>query len=78
MGWMEGIGFRIGTGRVASPHHVKEPAGYEGERVTPVGSMMKITIPRNDRKVFATEKEAMKASRKLLKEAYEQWRKEQP
>lgn len=63
MGWVPATAYRIGAGAVNDPIAVDEPAGYEGERVTPSGQIKSkagpFTIERRGRTVYATRIEAV-------------------
>jgi hypothetical protein len=63
MGWIPATAYRIGHGAVSSPIKVDEPAGFTGERVTPSDQTPSkafplFTVPRNNRTVYATKREA--------------------
>lgn len=66
MGWIASRAYRIGHGPVNSPSRVEEPAGFDGERVTPAGQIVTkawpaFTIPRDGRTVYATKREAARS-----------------
>lgn len=65
-GWILSKGYRMGVGEIVRPLRVEEPAGYEGERLTPAGQVYKkpehkFTISRDGRTVYKTKREAAEA-----------------
>ena len=56
MGWIKSKSYRLGEGEVFAPQEVEEPAGYQGELITPAGQghrKDKLRIYRKGREVLA-------------------------
>ena len=70
-GFMVSPCFRIGVGSGVGVQQVREPAGYEGERVTPWpqpqhdASGDYFTIPRSGHVIVATRAEAKRIARQI-------------